>query len=416
MRKIVLIRPTYGGRFRCIGPACEDSCCWGWRVAVDQASYEKYQALADGDLRAAIDTHIVRAPEAKDQAVPPNEYAQIHMLPNGACPLLTPENLCRIQAEIGEDYLCTVCKTYPRTCRAIDELKEESLSLSCPEAARFILLDPKLMESKEPGYHHITWDDRPSAPVRLVRYFWAIREFAIRLVLNRDYPLWQRLFLLGYFSRRLDALDRGELKSTFPQFLDGFSQAVRAGSLRSAMETIQPDLATQLSMVLLLVNLRTKDLHYVAPRLRETLQAFLEGVKHAPGVALEAQIARYQDGYADVYLPFFSKHPYILENYLVNQIFRSNFPFCKNSSQQQQPQEFEKGYASLVTQFALIKGVLIGISGYYGEAFSADHVVKAVQALSKHFEHTPKFLADARALLEEKSMNNAQGLTMLVRN
>jgi lysine-N-methylase len=48
--------------------------------------------------------------------------------------------------------------------------------------------------------------------------------------------------------------------------------------------------------------------------------------------------------------------------------------------------------AQLTAQFALIKGLLIGVAGFHGEAFSAAHVVHAVQAASKHFEHHPEFL------------------------
>ena len=43
--QILPIRLTYAERFRCIGSACEDTCCQGWSVPVDQAAYEKYSNL-----------------------------------------------------------------------------------------------------------------------------------------------------------------------------------------------------------------------------------------------------------------------------------------------------------------------------------------------------------------------------------
>src|ERR1035438_6632799 len=36
MPKVTLVRPEYAEKFHCIGPACEDSCCVGWRVEIDE--------------------------------------------------------------------------------------------------------------------------------------------------------------------------------------------------------------------------------------------------------------------------------------------------------------------------------------------------------------------------------------------
>jgi len=70
LRKTRLIRPEYAEQFRCIGPACEDSCCVGWRVDIDQATYEKYQTVSPEPLRVLIDASIVRSPEGPDGKKP----------------------------------------------------------------------------------------------------------------------------------------------------------------------------------------------------------------------------------------------------------------------------------------------------------------------------------------------------------
>jgi hypothetical protein len=72
--------------------------------------------------------------------------------------------------------------------------------------------------------------------------------------------------------------------------------------------------------------------------------------------------------------------------------------------------------ALLVAQFALIRGLLIGVAGHHRAAFSEQHVVLTVQAASKHFEHHPKFLTLARELLVESRMDGARGLAILLRN
>jgi lysine-N-methylase len=73
-------------------------------------------------------------------------------------------------------------------------------------------------------------------------------------------------------------------------------------------------------------------------------------------------------------------------------------------------------HALLTAQFALMKGLLIGVAGCHREAFSTDHVVHTVQSASRHFEHHPDFLNQAYALLVESQMDGARGLAILLRN
>src|ERR1017187_7090768 len=56
------LRAAYAQSFRCIGSDCEDTCCQGWGVPIDQAAYEKYQNLPDSQLRTLIDTNILAMP------------------------------------------------------------------------------------------------------------------------------------------------------------------------------------------------------------------------------------------------------------------------------------------------------------------------------------------------------------------
>ena len=413
VRKSKLVRPEYGERFRCIGAECEDTCCRGWYVAVDEESYNRYQYLPQGPLRAEIVAAIELTPEASEKSGA-KAHAAIKMRATGDCPLLNEERLCRIQAELGHDFLCGTCRGYPRTRYRIDKMDEYSLSLSCPEAARLVLLSDRLLSSPdEPGYE-ITWNDttRSFAPVR--KFFWPIREFTVRLITNRRYPLWQRLFLLGTFSRRLDAIAHDERKRTVPEFLLDFGEAVDSGTLSAVIESIRPDPATQLEIVLQLVELRGGPC--ASPRLLECLTAFASGIGCRPGATRADQIDRYEAAYRENYTPFFERHPHILENYLLNQMFRQLFPFDTVLFHPAATPDCAASFASLATRFALIKGMLIGVAGFYGERISEAHVVQVVQTVSRHFEHSPQFLEHAATLLRVRSMNTAKGLTMLIRN
>lgn len=415
-----VVRPLYAERFRCIGSACDDTCCQGWNVPIDQPSWVKFQAIPVGPLRTLIDQSVtlhhqaVTATEAEPACNP--QFAQICMAGTSRCPLLTPDNLCRIQAELGAGMLSHACATYPRILHSVGGLASNSLSLSCPEAARLVLLDPDLLRSSQS--HETASDSQPpeATPQHpLAAHFWPIRSVVLALVRNRLYPLWQRLFLLGILSRRLDAIACGELDRDLPEFLRGFEATIATGTLRTAMESVPADNTAQLDLVLRLAGLMLHRSN-IYPRFAECIQAFTAGIGNGPGASLQSLAAQYSSAHDRYYEPFSRRHPHIAENYLINTILRCQFPFGRQPLKAEAPSRMAREFALLVAQFALVKGLLIGVSGFHGDAFSTTHVVHTVQAAAKHFEHHPQFLSMAYDLLVESRMDGAQGLAILLRN
>ncbi len=421
-----LFRPDYSEDFRCIGPACEDSCCEQWTVHVDRSAFEKYQNLPAGPLRTIIDENVLRIPEPAQASggSAPAPFAQIRMNSTGKCPLLSSDGLCQIQVEHGEGFLPHSCATYPRATYTIDGVTEKALSLSCPEAARLVLLNPQLNTGAVQDDELCPRGDFAHEGDACLDYFLPIRNAALALVENRVYPLWQRLFLLGLFSRRFDTIAPEERPEKVPQLLAGLEATVASGHLRATINTLPEDYARQLDLVLLLAGMM---LHrsYIRPRFVECIQAFTEGIGNGPGATLESLTAGYRRAHDYFYAPFFEKHPHILENYLVNTMFRCRFPFGRDWMQKGampstpstiSTPSMTRESVLLTAQFALMKGLLIGVAGYHREQFSASHVVHAVQAASKHFEHHTEFLTEAHALLVDKRLDGQLGLAILLRN
>ena len=420
------LRATYAKSFRCIGSDCEDTCCQGWGVPIDQAAYEKYQHLPDSQLRTLIDANILAMPEGAKSV----NFAKIRMDGASQCPLLTADRLCLIQIELGTEYLSHTCATYPRVVHSEGGIQETALLLSCPEAARLVLLTPELLTPEPPDSDQkpasrteapadspgITdGTEVPAYPLSLHAWFWPIRQFVLALVRNRAYPLWQRLFLLGLFCRRLDAIRSGELQRSVPEFLRDFQAAVTSGALLTSMEALPLDRTAQMDVVLRLAGLMLHRSN-VRPRFVECIQAFTAGIGNGPGATLESLTERSAQAHDRYYAPFFDRHPYILENYLINTILRLRFPFGKEDARAGESFSMARECALLTAQFALMKGFLIGVAGFQREAFSAAHVVHTVQATSKHFEHHPEFLNLAYELLVESRMDGARGIAILLRN
>ena len=112
-------------KFRCIAGDCPKSCCEGWQIVVDEESLERFMNMpgAMGErLRGSLDL---------------SEKAFLQK--EGRCTMLTGEGLCSLQKEEGEESLCSTCRRYPRHMEEYEGVREFSLSLSCPEAARLLI-------------------------------------------------------------------------------------------------------------------------------------------------------------------------------------------------------------------------------------------------------------------------------------
>jgi lysine-N-methylase len=423
----VAVPANYSDRFRCIGSDCEDTCCKDWNIPISQADIEKLATLPAGPLRTLVESSI----EVKEQAqaaagsspTPASPFAIIRLDATLHCPMLSSDRLCRVHAEHGSDPLPYACATYPRIVHSMDGFQEAALTLSCPEAARLVLLDPDLLrlgalQANSASAQPVRAPEisaASSAPVQLREWFWPIRNTVLSLVLNRAYPLWQRLFLLGIFCRRLDSIAAGEINRAVPDFLRDFEATVASGGLRAAMETLPVDGTCQLDVVLRLAGMLL-DRSLRGPRFAECVQAFTTGIGNGPNATLESLTRQYEWVHDHYYAPFFQRHPYILENYLINTIVRCQFPFGKEGMQPDARPNLAREFGTLTAQFTLMKGLLIGVSGFHGEGFAKEHVVHTVQAASRHFEHHPEFLKMAYALLVESQMDGARGVSILLRN
>jgi lysine-N-methylase len=381
---------------------------------VDQATWEKYRQLPESGLRSIIQASVLRTPETANSEKSP-VFATIRMNSENLCPMLTPDRLCGIQAELGEHMLSHTCNTYPRIVHSIGGMQQTALTLSCPEAARLVLLTPNLRTPTAPDSDDPTIPSTDDSANHLPRDFWAIRTTVLSLVRNRAYPLWQRLFLLGILCQRLDAIARGELELSAAGFLAGFEDSVAGGTLRPAMQSLPIDPTAQVDIVLRLAGLMLHKSN-VRPRFVECVHAFTTGIGNGPGATLQSLTATYDAAHDRYFQPFVERHPYILENYLVNTILRCQFPYGKEGILPGAVPRMSREFALLTAQFTLMKGLLIGVAGFHREQFADTHVVHTVQAAAKHFEHHPEFLSSAYNLLVESRMDGARGMAILLRN
>jgi len=131
-----LYAPKYYKSFSCIADKCTHSCCVGWEIDIDDIAMKKYSSFTCGYGKTVADSI-----EAADTPF-------FRLLPDGRCPHLAENGLCRIITELGEEQLCDICREHPRFYNDTALGKEVGLGMACEEACRIIL--------SSDGYGNIT--------------------------------------------------------------------------------------------------------------------------------------------------------------------------------------------------------------------------------------------------------------------
>jgi len=429
------LRPQYVDQFQCIGSACEDTCCEGWSVPIDQATYEKYVAIE------AMKPHLGTVIVLNSEGVKPSDFARIRTTAR-ACFFLDEERLCTIQKQHGPSLLSSTCATYPRSLTNSSGVEERSLTLSCPEAARVTLLHGNLLGSSqatgprryaaifqeiarfqqqaEPGADSALSTADPLGYDPLL----ATREFALLLLTDRSYPLWQRLLILGTVTRQLQTLSQGRSQAIFAaenpaviaQLLADSAAVVSQGKLRAAMDAIQLRPAEQLPNILDLLRLRVAQPN-LSPRFLECLQDLENGLGSASPVSEAQLLATFADAYRSYLRPLLDRHPQLLENYLVNYVFRTNYPFGRPVDQppSEDAVDASNQHMLLCVQLGILQTMLVGMAAHYREAFECTHVVKLVQSLAKTFEHSRSSLRQITTFVAQRDLNNLRGIALLLK-
>ena len=191
--------PEYFKDFKCIASECEDTCCAGWGIVIDDESYHKYQKV-DGAFGDRLKSEIVH-----------DAGENIFVLKGNDCPFLNENKLCDIYNELGEGGLCYTCRQYPRYLEEFGSLREMGISLSCPEAARIILRDSKkaTFELSENNEEVSTYND---INARLYIELMQCRKIVFDILQDRSIKLNYRAAIILSFAKEIqDKIDENEM-------------------------------------------------------------------------------------------------------------------------------------------------------------------------------------------------------------
>lgn len=391
--------------FKCIGGACEDTCCKGWQVPIDQKTYEKYLSVRHTELETMFKLHIRCNGNNAENS---NQYANIILTDEKSCPFLDEAGWCVIQKNLGEEYLSVTCSSYPKIHNIIDKKAERAGLLSCPELARKALLQREgiSFEKMVTGYSYKDvvvgiLETKQQDENQLNAYFWDLRIAGLGILQNRKYPIDSRMYLLGLFLENVNALSSHNELNNLGALISTFEEMMAKNEFDESLAEIEFDLALQIEMLQTMMMIK-QDVGIVGVRYLNCLNETIRGLNLSGGKEAYSMLPLLQ------YNNFLHEHEYILENYLVNEFFREMMPLGLYKS-------VWDSFVLLCIMFNLIKMHLLGI-GLYREVLNEDTAIELIQSLSKEISHNEKLKELLLEAIQKDGVNTLYHMSKLVKN
>ncbi len=236
-------QPRYFGDFHCIGNACQDNCCYGWNILWKKKEVDKLKTAENCsvELRALIENAFV-----------PNEIVegdyQIKFNEQKRCPLLTEDGWCRIQRELGIEYMSDTCMVYPRKYFFTNDAVYCICCSSCREVMRHLINDERSMDLinipvKKSVILSNMLADKPTdlAVHPELKYRGELFEFFYELISDKKHGVETNIILGALAAQALTKLvDTGDADS-IPEVLKSLRAQTHNGTQLKSIENIRPN-------------------------------------------------------------------------------------------------------------------------------------------------------------------------------
>ena len=370
--------------FKCIAGACEETCCAGWYIAIDETTYKKYKKVKHPEMKKKLEKELVTKKGNSPECV-----AKIK-LKNNRCAFLDKDNLCEIYSTLGENYLSETCTMYPRNTNDLGERVELSLALSCPQAARIVLLQ------KEP-IQFTTGEEEPlpivgaklglktKAPKHFEDYLLLIRQVLIAIWQESGYNIEQKWQLFEVVMKRFHHYQCQRAGKKLAEYIkeiqnDGISK------IKLQENNLLDEYLSEKKAKLILSSLIQIRASKKWPS--ASYEAWYNQVLQGLGEKLDAKA--YKKG-EEIFEEVLKRSPYIFENYFVNYIYERLVPINQKT--------VKESLEEMILYYACIRLHLIGIASDKGYLEEND-IVSLIQSFTRVFDHNELYRMQIKKLIQ----------------
>ena len=387
----LIVTPGYASQFSCIGAACEDSCCHDWTIIFDKKSYKNtlnHPKLASLAKEAFIET--------KTDA---NQWAKIKLNANGICPFVNEQKLCAIHAAAGETALSHTCKTYPRSDNVIATTKYESLTISCPEAARLVLFDANAFqfEAKSGGAK------RPTAanPAWLEKTY----DYSLDLLINMGVDWQQALMAIGLLVKVSDQVRQNTLP--IAQIDQRFEQLILLAQTNQIDEQYQKIPYTPQPQTHAFVSIHDQLCKLHSRSLKPRFTSLNDAIGLLCNESNQYQIDDLNKAWEEKALPALSNYQDLFDRYILYSLYHEHFPM----SDSQQPW---MAFRLLVIDCFMIRCYLSAMA-FKNNGLTESDIVLCFQIYSVVRQHKAKFAEGINQTLQECGIDSIPAAISLLK-
>lgn len=133
--------PRFYSEFKCAGPDCTNNCCFGWNIDWSEEEIEKVKSAPNisSELKKMVEDSFVEQENNRKKYL-------IKFTERNVCPFQLENGLCKIQRELGAEYLSRTCTIYPRKEVATRDYVYRNVCMSCPEVSKMLANSENAME------------------------------------------------------------------------------------------------------------------------------------------------------------------------------------------------------------------------------------------------------------------------------
>lgn len=389
--------------FECIGSKCEDHCCRDWLIIIDKSTYDNYKKEKNEEFKKIFE-HAV----SKNKYATEYNYAIMNLNKNGECHFLDNKKLCSIYSMLGPDNMCYTCRIYPRYLVKVDDIVQKSISLSCPEACRKVLL------RKNPIEFNLREIDELSNlvfenPIEFNQkgifskdVFLELRSFTIDLLQNRDYSIEERLIILGLFIEDINGKNERDIFSIIDKYKVNISIKNYKGIVNhiDTKNILDVEIRYSIKAYLKVIS------KFRSTRLKENILNMGKGLKVSENIDFEDFKENYINIKNTYYNPFIENYEHVFENYLVNYVFKNLLMYSKKN--------LFKDYAEMLIYYSMIKFSIIGVCGNLKDDMDESNLILTISTFSRGVEHNKDNIERLKELIKEFKLDKLFNLLPLI--
>lgn len=396
-----MLVPKYVTQFQCLGGACPDTCCATWSISVDQDTYERYRNEEHLELKPLIQQYLVQ--------VDNGSYSRCGTLnlrrADSRCGLHSSEGFCQVQQHLGEDALSNTCYIYPRHVVQFGDRFEQSLTLSCPEAARLAL-------TLEDAFEFVSADFTSrlaTTPViTSVRGFSIgamdeVRIFLIQLFQTPKLTNTERLVTAGWLCQQIDHLVATDSQSSVDILLSEMTNMVESGSIHTSVERLNKQQATSVTLFSILFGVTSP------AEVRGIQRDVLDKVRAGLGITAELSLTAISDNYlrgTKLLAEDGCTWEELASKYLLNDLIREAFPWTRGSAMDH--------YRRVLTRFGILRLMLSGVAAEQNRALDVATIVQTIHVFCRIYQHNALFGKRAESLLAQSEWTQLDRLYALL--